>query len=450
MKWSNYNFVTDLRNGYSVITSTVQFNCIKVSNESCILSTLINCESPDAFSDNIRAYLYDKGFIVDEDFNEADYCTFIREKSVYTTTDLHLTILPTDTCNFKCAYCYENIRGITMDDVGEKSIMRFISKRIRGLNSLRVSWFGGEPLVCKERVLRMTEAINSLCLKSGVLFSGDMTTNGYELDVDTFNRLVRNRILAFQICIDGSEETHNIQRPHRTNNDSYERIIRNLTDIKNKSLSNSFLITLRSNVTRQTEKYLMKHLKLLHSILGNDRRFEIVFQGVRDWGGQRIEKNNIKVLDTKEGDMYRKWYVEAARIGLNSAEKLRLSESSAICEGNYANSFIIYPDCSLHKCTLAYYNDQKHDCGKLGYIKENGEAIIDERKISRWMSRKNIDPKCISCPFFPICKGGSCPYYTNILNKRLTESNHCSCLTAMVESKIMCMNIKEMIPYISD
>jgi uncharacterized protein len=60
---------------------------------------------------------------------------------------LHLIILPTERCNFRCVYCYEDFSIGTMKPPVIAGIKRLLARRIPNLRQLRIAWFGWEPLV---------------------------------------------------------------------------------------------------------------------------------------------------------------------------------------------------------------------------------------------------------------------------------------------------------------
>ena len=271
-----------------------------------------------------------------------------------------------------------------------------------------------------------------------------MITNAYELDAITFNQLVKNRIMYYQICIDGSEASHNKQRPHINNYDSYQRIMNNIREIIKTSKTNSFLISLRSNITKETENYLEQYLYELYNIIGNDKRFEVTFQSVRNWGGGNVEANNVHIVDL-ESILYEKWFGLAAKIGLNSAETMDLSVRTGICSANFIEGYVIYPDCSVHKCTIAYANKELRSEGHIGQIDTKGVLTLDYEKIMKWMRHDYNNTKCCDCFMYPLCVAGSCPYSSNIQGNTINLSTHCDNLKALVDSKIICMHIKNLI-----
>ena len=55
-----------------------------------------------------------------------------------------------------------------------------------------------------------------------------IVTNGYLLNEYIINQFKELGIRRMQITIDGLKDTHNQRRPHKTNKDSFEKIMNNL------------------------------------------------------------------------------------------------------------------------------------------------------------------------------------------------------------------------------
>src|SRR4051794_16365661 len=90
-----------------------------------------------------------------------------------------LIILPTEKCNFRCTYCYEDFSIGKMREPVQRAIESFMNRRIPELSELSLDWFGGEPLVAKDVVLSLSSHASRLCREHGVVLRGGMTTNAY-------------------------------------------------------------------------------------------------------------------------------------------------------------------------------------------------------------------------------------------------------------------------------
>ena len=53
---------------------------------------------------------------------------------------------------------------------------------------MEIAWFGGEPLLAKEIIVEIMSRVREICLKNKKPFYSNITTNGYELDIKTFER----------------------------------------------------------------------------------------------------------------------------------------------------------------------------------------------------------------------------------------------------------------------
>src|SRR5215210_7733029 len=92
---------------------------------------------------------------------------------------LHLILLPTEQCNFRCVYCYEDFAAGEMARPMVNGVKSLLARRIANLDLLSLSWFGGEPLLAWPIV----EEVQSFALElvrdhPRVRLSSNLTTNG--------------------------------------------------------------------------------------------------------------------------------------------------------------------------------------------------------------------------------------------------------------------------------
>src|SRR4051812_32168631 len=95
---------------------------------------------------------------------------------------LNLILLPTEACNFRCTYCYEDFELGQMTSRVVNGIIALIDSRASSLDNLEISWFGGEPLLALSVIRRiMNHARNVAGFHPGLTISSNITTNGYLL-----------------------------------------------------------------------------------------------------------------------------------------------------------------------------------------------------------------------------------------------------------------------------
>lgn len=173
------------------------FNGIK---ETYFVSSLQNSEyfddvinHPDDYVEVNRAFvesLFAKGFIKNEDEDEDQYVAKkiqeSRQPGVYS-----LMILPTYQCNLRCWYCIQNHQTVHISEDTIERIKKRIVKKCHNpdIRHIRLSWFGGEPLLEFETVRSLTEFARIQAAASGKTFICDITTNATLLNPERIDQL---------------------------------------------------------------------------------------------------------------------------------------------------------------------------------------------------------------------------------------------------------------------
>lgn len=175
--WSKFTILVEYEKSI-IITNLKYFDSVIVQKDGRIHRSFF-LKNTELLIDTDVEFLISHNFLVDEKLDEIYECDFSRNRAVFSDSTLDLTILPTESCNFRCVYCYESASNQHLTKEGERAIVKFVQQNVRKYRHVRLAWFGGEPLVRKDQVLRITKAINDICKSNGVLFSARMTTNAY-------------------------------------------------------------------------------------------------------------------------------------------------------------------------------------------------------------------------------------------------------------------------------
>lgn len=132
-------------------------------------------------------------------------------------------------CNLACEYCfaqegeYHGRRALMSLEVGKKALDFLVANSGNRVN-LEVDFFGGEPLMNWQVVKDLVEYGRSLESTHNKKFRFTLTTNGILLDDEVMefaNREMGNLVLS----IDGRKEIHDLMRPFRGGQGSYELIV---------------------------------------------------------------------------------------------------------------------------------------------------------------------------------------------------------------------------------
>lgn len=162
-------------------------------------------------------------------------------------------IMPTEGCNFRCPYCYENHLPITMTRHLFEQILSYISNQCLKYDNVIISWFGGEPTLCADNVIEACSTIKKLQEKYGFQYQSDMTTNGYLLNEKLFYELYVVGVTRYQITIDG--RNHDKTRPHVSGKGTLDVIMKNIATLRKLPQDIKFKIIIRHNILSGDEDF---------------------------------------------------------------------------------------------------------------------------------------------------------------------------------------------------
>jgi len=209
---------------------------------------------------------------------------------------LKLTILPTEQCNFRCRYCYEDFKIGKMTPRVVNAVKSLLQNRISTLDRLDIDWFGGEPLVATEIVRDIQSHAFELCDQYDVPLHASMTTNGYLLRADLFRSLNSIGLRHYQITLDGKAEEHNKTRILASGSSTFERIWSNLLAAASTDLS--FQITLRIHITAQNLDTIEEFVEDCATTFGADPRSSFFFKRIVNLGGSGEVRSVIPNKET--------------------------------------------------------------------------------------------------------------------------------------------------------
>jgi uncharacterized protein len=286
---------------------------------------------------------------------------------------LNLIILPTESCNFRCTYCYETFEHKKMSRHVVAGIKSLIQTRGSELEKLEIGWFGGEPLLAFDVVVDICQHSIGVAKSAGFEFSSNITTNGYFLDQKCFLSCLENKIESFQISLDGGQQDHDVSRKLASGAGTFARIWANLTAIK--EIPGEFVIHLRLHYTYENFLAVGKFARQIGDALGDDSRFHCFFKNIGRLGGPNDESITIFSEQDRKDIEAHLW--DASGLGRPEAAL----DDDYVCYAAKGNSLVVRSTGRLAKCTVAL-NDSFND---IGCIKENGEIFVDQKKYRRWI-----------------------------------------------------------------
>lgn len=300
---------------------------------------------------------------------------------------LHLIVMPTEKCNFRCVYCYEDFERGRMRRETIDGLKRLLDARAPGLRHLHLEWFGGEPLLEIPIVEEIQGHARDLTRESpGLRLGASMTTNGYFLTEDVLTGLVGLGIGRYQVSVDGGPEEHDRRRVRGDGEGTFGRVWRNLLAARGSRLD--FEICLRVHVDRHNQAGLTAFLRRVQGELGGDPRFEVFLRPVSRLGG--VHDADLPVLLGSATRTVEELRRLAADLGLRL-----FSGGEGPCYAAAANSFVVRSTGELAKCTVAL----RHPRNRVGQLHADGTARVDDENLDGWLRGLwSGVPEELSCP----------------------------------------------------
>jgi len=348
--------------------------------------------------------------LIDDDYiYEQQYIT---NQSSYQSEYLELVIAPTNDCNFRCFYCFEEgKKAEVMDAETIDALFKFIYQHTE-VKRLNITWYGGEPLLAFDVIKTI---LNRLKSDSKIqLEDHTIVTNGYLFNKDVVEFFKTFPLNSIQITLDGNKERHDkIRCVRHTKTPTYDAILNNI-DLITTELPNTH-VNIRVNIEKKNAADYEQIKKMVAT------RWE--GKNIRVYPGiLRIDNETKTALSCDS--LSRAEAAELVYKTNNHIEslypKLQLRK---ICSATVSNSYIVDANEYLFKC----WNDLTDSKRAIGNIKtgelKNPSLLFRYLQASKWYNRE----ECKKCFFLPIC-GGGCAYYVLRNMFENGEYDICDCM----------------------
>lgn len=149
---------------------------------------------------------------------------------------MKFTLNLTHRCNLQCSYCYGGSpHAQDMPDNIARQSVDFACTITPPGETLEFSFFGGEPLLCKELLKQITAYITTRKNEQKRPVRLSITSNGTLLEQSIVDFLAKNDI-DLCVSLDGPADVHNLNRRYPGDYDSHTSVMKGLS-IALKSLS---------------------------------------------------------------------------------------------------------------------------------------------------------------------------------------------------------------------
>ena len=342
------------------------------------------------------------GHVVGEASDELDLVQADYEAIRSRQDTLALTIAPTMACNFGCSYCFQGLNKPTQDKMArdaQDAVIDFVKAKT-DLKALNVVWYGGEPLMGKESIYRLSDRLIAWCDKKKIQYSAGMVSNAYFLTAEVASQLNARRVRWVQITLDGDKEAHDQMRPLTSGRGTFDRIVENIGGVLDETpMSISVRVNVGQRNVDRINGLLDKMAEHNFAKRGNFNLYLAAIEASTPESGTAAEEKlerevfNRKILAIEE---------KARRQGLASTMKPSGS-FSGMCVAASKNGYVINGNGDVHKCWETAHDSTK----RIGTI-FNPDELQNSVTANLWNQWSPFDnDTCRSCKILPMC-GGHC------------------------------------------
>ena len=348
-------------------------------------------------NETLRSELQNIGFWVNDDVNEPEQVRELIRKHDHSLDAYHLHINPTVDCNFRCWYCYEDhTSGSRMKAETVQAIQKLIEKKIKDtpeLSVIHLSFFGGEPLMGYENVVKpLMTYTKEVCQANGIQYTCHFTTNGFLINERMLNFFKENQA-SFQITLDGHRDRHDKVRFTTNGKGSYDRIVHNIIELATRQCS----VLVRINFTAENIDSIPAIIDDFNNLTDEQKqyiRFDL----------QRIWQDSSREIDEKITGKIADYQKTLRDIGFEVSFYRTHDAVRNSCYGDKRNYQLINYDGGVFLCTARDF-DEAH---RAGTIRADGSIEWINNAHECRLSAKFSKPVCHTCRIAPICGGGCC------------------------------------------
>jgi len=297
--------------------------------------------------------------------------------------------------------------------------IKFIENTIRNKSSFFLDWYGGEPLLCYENIMKpIAEKTKEFCDLNNVFLESQITTNGYLLNEKMLPLFRDINMQSFQITLNGPKEIHNKVRYQKNTIDSYDKIVNSIILLA-ENLNPKTLI-LRINFAKE---YFDSITKIIESFPLHVRKKIKVFIKQIDQDKERVSFDEI-------GQTLLIFKNEGFNTEMRTYSTIHTNAFA--CPADKYNQAVINYDGRVFKCHAVNFEKEIED----GILSKEGIIEWNDHLLYRKLNKATFDnKKCLNCNLLPVCFG-VCSYRLFSSKNHLTNLNKL-CPYEIIEKNVL-------------
>ncbi|MDD2805791.1 MAG: 4Fe-4S cluster-binding domain-containing protein [Elusimicrobiales bacterium] len=319
---------------------------------------------------------------------------------------LSVVFTVTTKCNLNCSYCFQN-NAERMDAPAGicAALPGFIRKEAQArpaVKKVRLSLFGGEPLLRQEACLALLDSVQRECADLSLQFEAGIVTNGLGAAPDFWRAAAKSGLKKVQVTIDGSEKVHDAFR--RLNGAGTYGPLLALCG----PLSETFQLSLKYNLNRRSAEGFGEFVGDLAARGFNKANTHIVLEAVKAIDYNEAGDYYFPADSNEAGDAY----AACAEAGLRAGWQVTLThlfQPPCMYTQVRPSSLVIRPDGGISRCISVYNDDTDFSAGNI----TDAAPLPGNAAIRAVIEDGAGNCKAAKCPLFPVCMTG-CPSHKKL------------------------------------
>lgn len=339
-------------------------------------------------------------------------------------------------CNLRCAYCM--VRNYNPDHEFKHMPLRVARRALNFFSynpraernpAMRISFFGGEPLVAWRRMQEIVTVTEMLAAQRGCGASFHVTTNGTLLNKAKAAWLAEHRF-SFIVSIDGREKEHDKYRVDAKGKGSHASVLKGLETLKGLDGVNG--ITLRGTFTGEGVD-LADRLEYLNGLVDDGLADGVSVEpaNLTESGCAVLSDDHGLAITLENVDQFQEQYEKAAEWVV---ERLRAGKNATFRQMEHMVRRIATQKFSCTECgagvgiVTVNADGDVFACHREGPTKI-GDVDYGLREADRqaWLENRFYARKgCTDCKLRWVC-GGGCREYSLVAGQKISEPHPVEC-----------------------
>jgi len=278
-----------------------------------------------------------------------------------------------------------------MSNLTIKKTIEYIKSKIHSeTKTLRIQWFGGEPLLNVDAIDEISKKIIELCKEKNISYIASITTNGILINGLILEKMRKEWCLKnIQITLDGTKRIYERIKGFEQKN-AFEKIISIIQQVSEIGV----LVDIRLNYDKDNFNNIMRLISFLKARFKGNKLVKLYARNIFAIDFCNHEDDSYLNMDKK---IFFKLYDNSEQEYYHMIKR-KFRRKSSPCGVFPDNMRIINADGRLGKCAHLLI-DKSFDIGNLC----SGE--ISQEEIRKVYSEELL-PRCEKCACLPLCAGG--------------------------------------------